>query len=32
VTFDPTPEKLPSTGDELSDLELVLVTGWRYKR
>jgi hypothetical protein len=31
VTFDPEPAGLPAADDDVSDLELVLVTGWRTR-
>ena len=31
VAFDPEPERMPSNDDDLGDIELVLVTGWRIK-
>ena len=32
VTFDPEPDAMPADGDELGDVELIVVTGWRMKR
>lgn len=31
VTFDPDPEVLPDEGDDLSEVELVVVTAWRIR-
>jgi hypothetical protein len=31
VTFDPEPEKMPADDDDLGDVELVVVTGWRMR-
>jgi len=30
-TFDPEPAGMPADDDDLGDLELVLVTGWRMR-
>lgn len=31
VTFDPEPEALPEKGDDVSEVELVVVTAWRIR-
>ncbi len=31
VTIDPDPDALPGKDDDLEDMELVVVTGWRIK-
>jgi hypothetical protein len=31
VTFDPEPEKLPGKDEDVSDVELVVVTAWRIQ-
>lgn len=31
VTLDPMPDRMPAPDDDLGDVELVLVTGWRIK-
>lgn len=31
AVFDPEPERMPAEGDDLGDVELVLVTGWRIR-
>jgi hypothetical protein len=31
ATFDPEPAGMPEDGEDLGDLELVLVTGWRIR-
>lgn len=31
VTFDPEPEALPDKSDDVSDIELVVVTAWRIR-
>jgi hypothetical protein len=31
AVFDPEPESMPTGEDDLGDLELVLVTGWRMR-
>lgn len=31
VVLDPEPAKMPAADDDLADLELVLVTGWRIR-
>jgi hypothetical protein len=31
VTFDPEPEKLPGEDEDLSEVELVVVTAWRIR-
>jgi hypothetical protein len=32
AVFDPEPERMPGDGDDLGDLELCVVTGWRIRR
>jgi hypothetical protein len=29
VTFDPEPDGMPNVDDDVSEIELVVVTGWR---
>jgi hypothetical protein len=31
AVFDPEPDSMPTGEDDLGDLELVLVTGWRIR-
>jgi hypothetical protein len=31
ATFDPEPDRMPDDDDELGDLELLVVTGWRLR-
>jgi hypothetical protein len=31
VVFDPEPERMPADGDDLGDVELIVVTGWRLR-
>jgi hypothetical protein len=31
AVFDPEPEKMPADDEDLGDVELVLVTGWRIR-
>lgn len=32
VTFEPEPEGMPEEAEDVSQLELIVVTGWRLKR
>jgi hypothetical protein len=32
VTFDPEPTRMPAGDDDVSDLELIVVTGWRMQQ
>ena len=32
ATFDPEPEAMPADSEDLRDMELVVVTGWRRRR
>jgi hypothetical protein len=31
VTFDPEPEEAPAKDDDVGNLELIVVTGWRTR-
>jgi hypothetical protein len=32
VTFDPEPTNVPADDEDVSELELIVVTGWRMQR